>query len=406
MSTMKQSTVSLFLLATAGVFQVNAQIDDPNFRICGLNYTSVIDNCNTNPKCPTGDNCPVGYTCFQLNDQLCPPDSSAPTTTPTSTPTSAPTPVPTPVPAFKVCATGFFEATSSCFDTTKSCATCNNVTEACFTIAPDQCTDAPTALQTATPTAAPKPTPSPTVSAAPTKAPTPNKYFCATSWETVDADCSTATPCPNGQRDCVAVEMNCYEIQADKCASPTSPVDTGSSETEGSDTTPTSPADTGSSETEGSGAQLNDSPPATVSGKVRVCAKDMVEATFNCNTNTPCPDGAAAQCASGEACFELDSCGTSSGTTVDPTEASTFSFATAAPFPSPSGGDQTPESSPTASNISSQSPTPLVGFAWTTPPPFTWNPPAPSGSSIPHINFVLKSVLVGASALGAALAMF
>ena len=291
-STMMQPTLTLTLLAlTGGLFQVtNAQNqtesiqienDNPDFRVCGVNYTEVLGNCNANPPCPTGDRCPVGYTCYQLNEKLCPPETSAPTTEPTAAPTTLP---PAPAPAFKICAEGFSQAASLCFDSTaKDCATCNNVTEACFTVAPQLCTDgnidAPTSPQTAAPTAAPtavpKPTATPTMSVAPTKAPTPNRFFCATNWDTVDESCSTATPCPNGQQDCASTDgMNCYQIRADECVGQTNPVDTGSSETEGSDAqwidTPAS------------------SPSTTVSEKVKVCAKDLIEATFNCATNTPC----------------------------------------------------------------------------------------------------------------------
>ena len=392
---MLQSTLTLSLLAlTGGLFQVtNAQNqtesiqienDNPDFRVCGVNYTEVLDNCSTNPPCPTGDRCPVGYTCFQLNEKLCPPKTSAPTAEQTAAPTTLP---PAPAPAFKICATGFSQAASLCFDSTvKDCATCNNVTEACFTVAPELCTDgnidAPTSPQTAPPTAAPtalpKPTPSPTMSVAPTKAPTPNRFFCATNWDTVDENCSTATPCPNGQQDCASTGMNCYEIQADKCVGQTNPVDTGSSETEGSS------------------AQLIDPPISTPSAtvSVRVCAKDLIEATFNCATNTPCPDGSSASCASGEACIPVDSCNKSSEMTDAPTQASQLSFATAAPVPSPTGENAT--ASPVASSTEwTQSPSGTVGFIWATP--------APNGSNILHVSSVLQSFLVGLIFLGAAM---
>jgi len=120
------------------------------YRICGLNYTDVLENCNTNPTCPTGDSCPAGFVCYQLNEDLCP------------RPTSVVTP-----PA---------------------------VLEALTTAKPSQSSTLLTVAST-----------------------TPNRFFCATSWEVVDETCSTATPCPNGQQDCTTAGMTCYQIQADKC---------------------------------------------------------------------------------------------------------------------------------------------------------------------------------------------
>jgi len=265
-------------------------------------------------------------------------------------------------------------------------------------------TEVPTATPTVAPTVASKPTPSPS-SVAPTAAPTPNRFFCASGWDTVDENCSTATPCPKGQWDCNGLDgMNCYQIQADKCPGLIDQDDTDSSETEGEG----SADDTGSSETEGEGAGAQLSAPSVSEEKVRVCAKDIIEAFFNCVTNTPCPDGAVGSCGTGEACFELDSCGTSSSTTGDSNSASmtgvsnstsmagysadesNYSFGTAVPVPSPSG-----------ENEISDPPTlrPTQGFE------FSWTTPSPNGSNIQQISFVLKSFLVGVSVVGAALAM-
>jgi len=177
--------------------------------------------------------------------------------------------------------------------------------------------------------------------------------------------------------------MNCYQIQANECPGLIGQDDTGSSEAEG--------------EEEGSGAQLSSpsgsSPQATVSGKVRVCAKDIIEATFNCDTNTPCPNGAAASCGSGEACFELDKCGTSTSNSMtgDSTQESEFTFGTGVPVPSPNGENQV-----------TFPPTPRPSQAAFE---FNWTTPSPNGSQIQQISFVLKSFLVGASVVGAALAM-
>lgn len=383
---MQSITISSLLLLVAitnGQLNSTEPGGDPLYRICGLNYTQVENNCfNNNPTCPSGDRCPVGYTCYQLDETICP--------LPTPAPTPAATPATTTAP-YSICAASFPEATTLCFDKTNNCATCNNATKACFTVRPDQCItdggsiDAPTAPQAQTltetpsvaPTAVPKITPSPSVSFAPTKAPTPNRFFCATSWLNVDENCNAATPCPNGQQDCAnTAGTTCYQIQADKCAS--------SSETEG-------PADQ-------TNAPSASSSSATVPDKVRVCAKDPSEAALNCDVNTPCPDGSAAPCASGETCFLLVSCSASSAATGAPTPASGFSFETKPPIPS--GVDQTTGSS-TDSPGSSPSPPPSIpayGFQWTTEPP--------NGSNMPNTSFFLTSVLVGASVLGAALAFY
>ncbi len=178
--------------------------------------------------------------------------------------------------------------------------------------------------------------------------------------------------------------MNCYQIQAAQCPGLIGQDDTGSSETEG----------------EGSDAQLSapssSSPQTTVSGPVRVCAKDIIEATFNCATNTPCPNGAAASCESGEACFELDSCGASGSAsnsmTGDATESSGFTFGTAVPGASPVG--ENPVTFPPTPRPSQAA----FEFNWTTPSPN-------NGSNIQQISFVFKLFLVGVSVVGAALAM-
>lgn len=200
--------------------------------------------------------------------------------------------------------------------------------------------------------------------------------------------------------------MNCYQIQAAQCPGLIGQDDTSSPETEG----------------EESGAQLSSpsgsSPQATISGPVRVCAKDIIEATFNCNTSTPCPNGAAASCASGEACFELDSCGTSTSNSMtgDSTEESEATFGSGVPLPSPGGdntGDSTEESEYTF-GVGVPLPSPGGENQVTSPPTsrpsqaafeFNWGTPSPNGSNIQQISFVFKLFLVGVSVVGAALAM-
>ena len=400
---MMQSTLSsLTLLIAIGGLQLsqgqNNSTDDGSvaYRICGLNYTEATTKCFSNPTCPTGGNCPVGYSCYQLNSALC--------TLPTLAPTPSPTAASSTALPYQVCAGSFVEAQDLCFDTTKTCATCNNQTEACFIVEPDQCSsgntqniEAPTApqAQTAPPTVAstivtPSPslaptvkTPSPSVSFAPTKAPTPNRFFCATDWEAVEKTCETAQPCPNGQQDCTEPGMTCYQIQAEKCESPsTSPTDLGAGAAPGAQ----SDAPTASSSSSMSAP--------TASEKVRVCAATPSDAAAKCNVNTKCPDGSAELCANGETCFQLDSCNAVTGTGA-PTPAVTMTFGTLPPALSPTSGNEPATATPgsvTDSPVSSP-PTGIVGFTWTTP--------QPSSSIMPSISFVL----VGAS-LAAALMMF
>ena len=136
---MMQSTLSsLTLLIAIGGFQLsqgqNNSTDDGSvgYRICGQNYTEATTKCYSNPTCPTGENCPVGYSCYQLNSALCTLPTLAPTTPSTTAASSTALP-------YQVCAGSFVEAQDFCFDTTKTCATCNNQTEACFVVEPDQC---------------------------------------------------------------------------------------------------------------------------------------------------------------------------------------------------------------------------------------------------------------------------
>lgn len=407
-----QSTLSsLTLLIAIGGLQLsqgqNNSTDDGSarYRICGLNYTEAAEKCYSNPGCPTGGKCPVGYSCYQLNSALCPQPTLAPTP---STTAASSTALP-----YQVCAGSFVEAQDLCFDTTKTCATCNNQTEACFVVEPDQCSsgntqiiEAPTApqAQTAPPTVAstivtPSPslaptvkTSSPSVSFAPTKAPTPNRFFCATDWEAVEKTCETAQPCPNGQQDCTEPGMTCFQIQAEKCESPsTSPTDLGAGAKPGAQ----SNAPTASSSSSMS-APTSSSSSTTASEKVRVCAATPFDAAAKCNVNTKCPDGSAELCANGETCFQLDSCNADTGTGA-PTPAVAITFGTLPPALSPtSSGNEPATATPgsvTDSPVSSSPPTGTVGFTWTTPPP--------SSSIMPNISFVM----VGAS-LAAALIMF
>ena len=256
---MLQSTlISVLLFPFGGGIQETEAQSVQQYRICGLNYTHVIDNCRSNPTCPSGDDCPIGYTCYQLNEALCP--SIQPTAEPTPVPTPAPTPgtpPPTPAPtaSYNVCAGSFIDARNACQDPTKACTTCNNVTEACFTILESQCID-PT---TESPSAAPiiEITQSPSMTAIPTKAPTFNNFFCAPSWEVADEECDSLTPCPNGQQDCFDPEMNCYEIQAERCAKNVGSPEEGGEEEDVSGVQLDEPASSSSgvvtTETEGSG---------------------------------------------------------------------------------------------------------------------------------------------------------
>lgn len=405
-----QSTLSsLTLLIAIGGLQLsqgqNNSTDDGSvaYRICGLNYTEATTKCFSNPTCPTGGNCPVGYSCYQLNSALC--------TLPTLAPTPSPTAASSTALPYQVCAGSFVEAQDLCFDTTKTCATCNNQTEACFVVEPDQCSsgntpniEAPTApqaqtapptvastIETASPSLAPAvKTPSPSVSFAPTKAPTPNRFFCATDWETVEKTCETAQPCPNGQQDCTEPGMTCFQIQAEKCESPSiSPTGLGSGAAPGAQ----SDAPTASSSSSMSVPTSSSSSTSTTSEKVRVCAATPFDAAAKCNVNTKCPDGSAELCANGETCFQLDSCNADTGTSAPVA----FTFETLPPALSPtSSGNEPATATPgsvTDSPVASSPPTGLIGFTWTTP--------QPSSSIMPNISFVM----VGAS-LAAALMMF
>lgn len=407
---------SLFLFVAAGgshVTDAQTTDDGTDFRVCGLNYTHVIDNCNDNPKCPTGDNCPVGFTCYQLSEALCPPPGNE-TNEPTPAtpaiqsflPTFASTSNLTSLSTFSICAASFAEAQDSCFDATKSCAACDNVTEACFVVncntstGEENVTDPTEGAETAPPTgasivtatssttssitssAANTPSPSQPSFPAPTTAPVVNRYFCGTSWEDAEKNCTTATPCPNGQQECTTAGTSCFQIQEEKCQSVSS-----SPSSLGAGSSSNAPTTLSSSDSSFSASQ-------SAGEKVRVCAADPVEAAFKCNVNPACPDGSTELCDAGQTCFELDSCMASSNSDVPtpgPSSSSGNTFGTKAP--SPIAMDQT-----NSTAKKTPAPTGIVGFEWT--------PPAPSGSSMPNVNFVLRFVLVGGSLLGSALAIF
>ncbi|KAL3799240.1 hypothetical protein HJC23_012965 [Cyclotella cryptica] len=236
----------------------------PNLFFCGESYELAVMNCFTNQPCATtaAEECPSGQACFGIPSQCLPP-------LPTASPSES--------------------------------ATTLVSTETTVALASNETNSTEPAVTSAEPSLAP-------ISVSPTASPIVNERFCGDNYTDAQVSCDFDTACPGGF-ECPSGQTCFTGIICPATAAPPVPPTASPSITK----TTSGPTLRGTATSSTTVSMIGTSAGSTVTSSngtaevFRFCGFTPEDAADNCAINTPCPDGTAVACFSGQTCFELSS---------------------------------------------------------------------------------------------------